>query len=414
MAFFKRATRFAFVAALGLSVLGAMVVADVAPVRADAGFDRWVKGFWPKARAAGVSRSVYDRAFSGFGPDPDVLRLASRQPEFIRPIWDYIGSAVSDKRIKNGREKAIEWKSWLDRIESRFGVDRYVVLAIWGIESSYGAVLDNPKIVRNVIRSLATLAYRDKKRKKFASTQLIAALKIMQRGDTPQDVLTGSWAGAMGHTQFIPTTYNAYAADIDGDGRRNIWTSIPDALASTANYLSESGWKPGETWGYEVKLPRRFNFSHADEKTQKTLAEWGRLGIARTGDRNFPRPGDKARLFLPTGARGPAFLMVKNFRVIKRYNNANAYALAVGHLADRIRGGGPFGQSWPASDPPLSSYDQVREMQKLLTRRGFNTGGVDGRAGKKTRKAVRDFQRSSGLTTDGYASQSLLRRLRGG
>lgn len=395
-------------------LVASLFLLEAKSVRADAGFDAWVKAFWPQARAAGVSKSTYDRAFQGLSPDPDVLRLAGRQAEFIKPIWDYLGSAVSTKRIEDGREKAVAWKSWLKRIEARYGVDQYIVLAIWGIESSYGAVLDNPKIVRNVIRSLATLAYRDKRRKKFGGTQLIAALKILERGDPPHSTLTGSWAGAMGHTQFIPTTYNAYAADIDGDGRRNIWTSIPDALASTANYLSESGWQKGKTWGYEVALPSQFNFALADEKTKKTLAEWSRLGVRRNHGRAFPRPNDEAVLILPAGARGPGFLMLKNFRVIKRYNNATAYALAVGHLADRIRGGEGFKQSWPTDTPPLKSKDEIRTMQTLLTRRGFGTGGVDGRIGPMTRKAIQNFQQKTGMIADGYPTQDLLRRLRGG
>lgn len=399
---------------VGLVTALALFIGGFASASADPGFNAWVKGFRGEALAAGVSAQVFDRAFSGLKPDPEILDKASNQPEFVRPIGDYLNAAVTDSRIETGREKAQEWKSWLDRIERRFGVDRHVILAIWGMESTYGAVLDNPRIVRNVIRSLATLAYKGGKRRKFGKTQLIAALMILQRGDTVPARMTGSWAGAMGHTQFIPTTYNAYAVDIDSDGSRNIWTSVPDALASTANYLSESGWRTGETWGYEVLVPSTFDFAAADGAKSRTLAAWIRLGLRRTGGRSFPRPNDKATLMLPAGARGPAFLMLKNFRVIKRYNNADAYALAVGHLADRIRGGAPFERTWPADDPPISSRKAIREMQALLSKRGFDTGGVDGRIGPKTRRAIRTFQKQSGMIPDAYPSARLLDRLRGG
>ena len=227
-------------------------------------------------------------------------------------------------------------------MEEKWGVDRNVLIAIWGLESSYGQILDNPKIVKNVIRSLSTLAFKGGKRAEFWDRELIAALKILQNGDTTPDKMTGSWAGAMGHTQFIPTTYLAHAVDYDGDGRRNIWGSRQDALASAANYLAVSGWERGKGWGYEVKLPANFNFAHADGKSRKTLADWSKLGIQRANGGNYPRPDDSARLFLPGGAKGPAFLLLKNFDVIKRYNNADAYALAIGHLSDRLKGFGSF------------------------------------------------------------------------
>ena len=397
---------------LAIGLAGAFWAAP-APVLAEDGFRKWVQSFRTKASSAGVSRNTFDRAFQGIEPDSEVLVKASRQPEFIKPIWEYLDSAVSDKRIENGRAMGAEWDTWLRRIEAKYGVDRYVVLAIWGMESSYGAVLDNPKIVRGVVRSLATLAYQGGRRSRFGNEQLLAALQILERGDVSPDRMTGSWAGAMGHTQFIPTTYNAYAVDVDGDGRRNIWTSIPDALASTAHYLAKSGWQKGETWGYEVELSSGFDFSLADGKTVKTLSEWQKRGIRRTRGRSFPRPGDSARLLLPAGANGPAFLMLKNFRVIKRYNNADAYALGVGHLSDRLRGGDTFQSAWPRDEIPVRTKDGIRDMQKLLTRKGFNTGGVDGRIGPKTRQAIRSYQKSAGLVPDGYASEKLLQRIRG-
>ena len=257
--------------------------------RADAGFDGWVQSFWPTAKAAGVSRSVYDAAFRGVTPDPDVLEKANFQPEFLTPTWQYVVTRVSEKRVSDGRDMLQRYRSLLDAIEARYGVDRHVVVAVWGMESTYGEVLSDPDVVKNVVRSLATLAYADKKRARFGRQQLIAALKILQRGDVSIAGMTGSWAGAMGHTQFIPTTYEAYAVDFDGDGRRDIWNSEADALASTANYLKKAGWVSGATWGYEVALPSRFNRKLADGKSRK-IAEWARLGVKRVAGRSFPGP----------------------------------------------------------------------------------------------------------------------------
>lgn len=400
-------------AARGAAVFTVASLLLMAQAAAQSGFDNWVGSFRGEALAQGISAATYDRAMSGLEPDPEVIELAGKQPEFVRPVWDYLGSAVSDKRIETGRRMLQEHSGLLDIIEARYGVSRYVVVAIWGMESSYGEVLDNPKIVRSAIRSLATLAYAGGRRSKFGRQQLLAALQILERGDTTPERMTGSWAGAMGHTQFIPTTYNAYAVDFDNDGRRDIWTSIPDALGSTANYLDKSGWRSGETWGYEVELPSGFDYSLADQETRRPLSEWQRLGVRRVHGRDFPRPGDQAYLLLPAGAHGAAFLMLPNFKAILAYNNADAYALAVGHLADRLAGGEAFAGSWPTSDKPLTS-GQRRELQTLLTRRGFDPGGVDGRVGPMTRSAIRSFQSRTGLPQDGYASYSLLERLRSG
>ncbi len=284
------------------------VATTTGPAMADPGFDDWVRGFWPEARAKGVSEATFRRAFDGVTPDPDVLERAGAQPEFVRPLWEYLESAVSDKRIDNGREMLRQHASTLDAIESRYGVSRFVVVSIWGMESSYGEVLENRNIVKPVIRSLATLAYRGGSRANFGKQQLLAALEILENGDVTPDRMYGSWAGAMGHTQFIPTTYQAHAVDFDGNGKRDIWTSISDALASTANYLRVSGWRTGETWGYEVKLPRGFDFSHADDTTRRSLSEWSRLGVERANGLHFPRPNDEAYLLRPAGANGAAFL----------------------------------------------------------------------------------------------------------
>lgn len=401
-----------FVFAGFLAVCATLMVAPTT-VRADAAFQNWLAQFQAEARRAGISDAVLAQAFSGVtSPDDSVLQSARYQPEFVRPIWEYLDSAVSSRRVSTGQDVLREHAVALDRIEQATGVSKFVVVAIWGMESSYGAVLQNQNIVKPVIRSLATLAYADDDRRRFGHEQLLAALQILQRGDTTAGNMYGSWAGAMGHTQFIPTTYLAHSADYDGDGRSDIWQNVPDALYSTANYLRASGWVPGHTWGYEVRIPQGFDWRLADETTQRTLAQWQQMGIVRTGDRQFPRPDDLAKLVAPAGSGGPAFLMLRNFDVIKRYNNATSYALAVGHLADRLKGFGGFRSDWPRDSQPLTRA-QVEQMQRLLTQRGFSTGGVDGRVGPMTRGAVRGFQASIGLTPDGYASTALLGRLGG-
>jgi membrane-bound lytic murein transglycosylase B len=285
-----------------------------------------------------------------------------------------------------------------------------LVVAIWGMESTYGRLLDDARLVRPVLRSLASLAYLDQRRAKFARTQLIEALVIVEQEGLAPESLTGSWAGAMGHTQFIPTTYRAYAVDFDADGRRDLWGSIPDALGSTAHYLARSGWRPGETWGYEVTLPQGFDYALAGESM--SVSEWASRGLGRTQSRTFPRPADQARLYLPAGARGPAFLLLKNFAVIKRYNNSDAYALGVGHLSDRLMDGDRFASSWPVSERALGPAER-EELQRLLSSRGFDTGGIDGKIGPMTERALRAYQASVGLVPDGFATASLLERLRG-
>ncbi|MGE0613098.1 MAG: lytic murein transglycosylase [Hyphomicrobiales bacterium] len=378
------------------------------PVRVQAqdSFAAFVENLWPQARSAGVSRAMFERAFRGVTPDPDVLEKAEHQPEFVKPIWEYLASAVSDKRIETGKQMLVKWRETLDGIEKRYQVDRYVVVAIWGMETNYGSFTGN----KSVIRSLATLAYQGSRRE-FGRQQLIAALKILQKGDITPEKMTGSWAGAMGHTQFIPTTYEAYAVDFTGDGTRDIWNAISDALASTANYLKASGWRFGETWGYEVEVPGNFDHALANPKVSKTLKQWEALGVKRVRGLNYPRPDDEAMLVLPAGANGAAFLALNNFRSILRYNNATSYALAVGHLSDRIRGFGPFVKSWPVGDAPLARSERV-ELQEHLARKGLLNGKVDGIIGSGTMDAVRAYQRSKGLTVDGYAGQRLLEMLR--
>ncbi|MCP4935982.1 MAG: lytic murein transglycosylase [bacterium] len=373
----------------------------------DKRFRQWVERLWPSARRNGVSRKTFNTAFRGVRPDPEVIRSAHYQPEFVRPIWDYMSSATSNQRVTVGQDMLRKNKRLLDRLENRYKVDRHTIVAIWGMESNYGLTKGD----KNVIQSLATLAYRDRRRRRFGRQQLLSALRILQKGDIKATDMKGSWAGAMGHTQFIPTTYAAYAIDYDRDGKRDIWHSSKDALASTANYLHRSGWRGGQTWGYEVKLPKRMKHARTRIKRRKTLRYWKKSGLKRVGGKKFPRLNDKAALFLPAGRNGPAFLVLKNFRAILRYNNANTYALAVGHLSDRLRGAGGFVKSWPTKHKPLAR-DERLELQKLLTAKGFDTGGTDGVFGNDTLRALRKYQKSRGLKVDGWPSARILKKLR--
>ncbi|GAA0776954.1 lytic murein transglycosylase [Roseibium denhamense] len=384
-----------------------LVALPAGQAAADPGFSRFVADFWPTARAAGVSAQTYNSVFAGMEPDTDTLRLMDRQSEFVKPIWEYLDSAVSESRVEKGRELLQQYGPVLRQIEARFGVDREAVLAIWGMETNYGGFMGR----HNVIQALATLAYAAPRRKSFWERELVTALNIVQAGHVRFQDMEGSWAGAMGHTQFMPSSWKAYAADYDGDGRRDIWTSIPDALASTASYLKKHGWQTGKTWGYEVQLPSGFDYHLADGEKTKTLSEWTRYGVQRMNGRDFPRPSDNAILVLPAGANGPAFLMLRNFYVIKRYNNATAYALAVGHLADRIIGGGPLAGDWSRQHLPLTR-SETKELQALLNRRGFQVGAADGKVGPATRRGIRAFQVSRGLVPDGYASAVLLAKLK--
>ncbi len=398
----------------GLLILVTLIMTGLTPLTEakaadnDPAFRQWINRFWPTARRAGIKRSTYDRAFRGIRINKAVIKAAKYQPEFTRPIWEYVWSATSDTRVTNGQTMLKKHGKLLDSIEKRYGVSKYTVLAIWGMESNYGEHQGK----KYVIEALATLAYRGRRRR-FGRQQLIGALKILQRGDISADKMTGSWAGAMGHTQFIPTTYNAYAVDFDGDGKRDIWTNIEDALASTANYLRRSGWKKGQTWGYEVELPIGFNHRRAGRKKSRriSIARWKKLGVRRMNLKTFPRMSDKANLVLPSGSKGPAFLMIRNFRSILRYNNATAYALSVGHLADKIAGGGQFLAQWPTKDRPLPRSQRL-ELQKLLAHHGFEIEKVDGILGRQTRKAVRAYQKSRGLVADGHPNLDILKSLR--
>ncbi len=402
----RSAVKAMFAAALAPALLAAALSAST-PASAEPGFEAWVAGFRATAIQSGVSGRTYDRAFDGIdSADPEVLEKAKFQPEFTAPVWDYFDNRVHDQSISVGREMARKYKPWLDRIEARFGVDRNILLAIWSMESNYGEILKNDKVMRSVVRSLATLGYGDRKRAKFARTQLIAALKILQTGDIDESHLMGSWAGAMGHTQFIPTSYQAYAVDMDGNGHRDIWNSVPDALATAANLLHKNGWVTGKTWGFEVSLP-----AGKLPAGSLSLKKWEGLGVARASGKPFRNTGDRAQLKVPDGRAGPSFLMLKNFFVIKAYNSSDKYALAVGLLADEIAGGSGLVQDWQRPFTKLS-FEERQELQQRLSANGYYEGKFDGKIGEGSKLAIKAFQAQVGLETDGHPSLEVLKNLR--
>ena len=310
---------------------------------------------WTDAHKRDITRATFDRAFAGFTPDPRVIAATHREPEYGKPVGDYVNAVASRARIAEGAAKAAQWARVLDAIEQRYGAERWIVLALWGIESSYGAESDR----WDVIRSLATLAqarYRDP----YFRNELLIALRILQEGHIARERMLGSWAGAMGQPQFMPSSFYRYAVDFTADGRKDIWTSVPDVLASIANYLARSGWQRGQPWGYEVALPRGFDY----RRSRASFADWTQLGVVRADGGGLPDAGEGFLLF-PSGAAGPAFLVTTNFNVIKTYNNSDVYALGVGHLADRMHGGAPFRAAWPKDDPQLSRDARMALQHKL-------------------------------------------------
>ncbi|HCV76041.1 lytic murein transglycosylase [Pseudomonas oryzihabitans] len=374
----------------------------------DESFEQWRSRFRTLALGRGISAATFDQAFAGVQPDPAVIAADRSQPEFTKPVWEYLESAVSPLRVRNGKSLLIQQAGLLASLEARYGIEPARLVAFWGMESNYGNNMGN----KGVIRSLATLAYEGR-RPDFAQDQLVAALGILQHGDVTADRMIGSWAGAMGQTQFIPTTYDQYAVDFDGDGRRDIWGSTADALASTANYLKASGWQDGKPWGYEVRVPANFDYSLADMGVRKSLAEWNALGIQGLGlPQPAAQPSDSASLLLPAGHRGPAFLVFNNFRTILKYNNSSSYALGVALLSERYRDAGQIAGSWPTDDLPLSRSERV-ELQQRLAALGLDPGSADGIIGANTRKAIRAYQQSQGWPADGYPNHQLLDKLRG-
>ena len=368
---------------------------------ASGSFDQFVAKLWPDAKAAGISRATFDRAFESVTPDPRIVALTKKQSEFVQPIWSYLASAAGGTRLSRGREVAERHAATLAAVERTYGVPRSVVLGVWGMETNYGSFTGN----MDVVRSLATLAHL-RYRGDFFRGELIPALTLLEQGLAREDI-KGSWAGAMGHTQFMPTSYVKFRADGDGDGAADIWKSVPDALASTANYLKLHGWKSGLDWGYEVVLPDGFDFRNH----RQSLASWAGLGLRRV-DGGGLSGRDEAWLFLPAGASGPAFLVTENYDVIKSYNSSDAYALGVAHLGDRILGGPTVQGRWPVKEPQLGAKERI-EIQKRLATLGHYEGETDGKFGSKTRAAVRAFQLDRGLPADGYADASLLASLRG-
>lgn len=375
----------------------------------DTGFDAWLNGFRAEAAAAGIRAEVIDEAFAGLSVNERVYELNDNQPEFSRAIWDYLDSAVSETRISNARTKIAEHRALLNLIEEAYGVDAEIIVAIWGLETSYGAILGS----YDAIQALATLAYEGR-RTGYGRSQLIGALKIIQNGYATREELKGSWAGAMGHTQFIPTTYLAYAVDHDSDGRRDIWNNLGDVFASTANYLSVSGYRQNEAWGTEIKLPEGFDYALADRSVRKPLVEWAALGAEAANGQSLVTkldPNIRGRLILPAGARGPAFLTFPNFDAIMKYNRSTAYAMAVSLLSEEAAGrSGAVTTAWPRDDRPLT-LDERKALQRGLAERGYSPGPIDGIIGAGTKRALRAWQRDTGLPADGYASAAVLNAL---
>ncbi|MBE0464709.1 MAG: lytic murein transglycosylase [Halomonadaceae bacterium] len=366
-----------------------------------ANFEQWLNEFRRFAATQGISEATLATALNGVRYRDRVIELDRYQPEFVRPIWEYLDSAASDTRVNTGRERFEENRQTALEMQQRFGVPAEIVVAIWGIESNYGSNFGD----FSTIEALATLAY-DGRRRDFARGELLAALRIIEQGDISAERMKGSWAGAMGHTQFIPSSFEAYAVDGDGDGHRDIWGSIPDVMASTANYLARAGWQTGQPWGVEVVLPASFDYSQTERLSS---AEWSRQGV-RALEGELP-DFESAAIVIPAGAQGPAFVVGPNFRAILRYNNATSYALAVATLADKIAGGAGIQQSWPRGEAALTR-DDVKELQQRLNDAGYGVGGADGVMGPNTREGLRAFQRQQGLTPDAFATQSLLERLR--
>src|SRR5689334_18402789 len=373
---------------------------------AAATFHSCIERLWPAAAKRGISRSVFAAQTASLSPDLRIMDLLDNQPEFTKSIWDYLDVLVTDERIEQGRALLEKYRGVFDSVEHTFGVDRHIIAAIWGVETNYGTMTGD----RSVLRSTATLACIGRRQNYFRE-EFLSALEILQHGDIRPERLVGSWAGAFGPTQFMPTAFKRYALDFDRDGRRDVVDSVPDIIASTANNLKKDGWAPGQTWGYEVVVPATFNFLLADHAQWMSIRDWQRQGLTRPNGRVFSRPDDRAYVLVPAGIQGPGFLMLENFRVLMKYNPAEAYALAIGHLADRLRGDGPFVQKWPRYERVLSRAERL-ELQELLARHGYDIGEPDGQFGLRTRAAIRDFQAKSGRIPDGFASIGILDQLR--
>jgi membrane-bound lytic murein transglycosylase B len=371
--------------------------AATAPAQVPAAFATFLQELWPDARAKGVTRATFDMAFAGVTPDPRIMPITQRQPEFGQSVGTYIANFASKARIEAGMRKAAEHAATLDAVEKRYGVDRYLLLAIWGVETNYGGMRDR----WDVIRSLATLA-SVRWRHPFFRDELITALLILQEGHIARDAMLGSWAGAMGQPQFMPSSFMKHAVDFTGDGRRDIWTSVPDVLASIANYFVNNGWKAGLSQSFEVTVPPGADL----RQSRGSFDDWRLRGVHRVDGSPMPKQGE-AILFFPSGARGPAFLITDNFVVIKRYNNSDVYALAATHLADRMRGRGPIQGQWPTDDRQLSMAERIA-LQKKLSELGYPVRNFTGHFDFDLRDAVRDVQVKAGQVPDGHPTPALL------
>lgn len=380
------------------------LIASTAFTPAFASVGGFVDDVWRQAKARGVSKRVFDIAMGDFKPLSKVKDLSTKQPEFVSTAADYVGKRVTDSQTGTGRDMRGEWAQTLKAVSDRYGVQPEIILAIWGIETNFGGYMGGT----NTVHALATLAY-DSHRTDFFGSELITSLEILEGGHVKAKNMVGSWAGAMGLPQFMPSSFMKYAVDFKGDGHKDIWGSVPDAQASIANYLKSFGWRAGETWGYEVKLARDFNYQNVWSGITATLGDWRDVGVSRANGKPFPRDSDVARIYMPMGGNGPVFAVLGNFGVIKRYNNSDSYALAVGHLADRIIGSNGFTTPWP-HDTALNAADRKR-VQALLSKKGYQIGSPDGVIGSQTRAAVIDWQARAGLLADGHVSGNLLKAL---
>jgi lytic murein transglycosylase len=367
-------------------------------------FADWVAGFRADALAVGINEATVKQAFDNVRLVPRAIELDRAQPEFTRSIWDYIDIIVTPQRVANGQQKLTQFKAEADAASARYGVPAPVLAAVWGIESNFGSSYGDI----SVFDALATLGFEGR-REAWAKRELIQALKILATGDMSRERMVGSWAGAMGHTQFMPSAYVTYAVDGDGDGKRDIWGSMADVMASTANYLARSGWQAHEPWGIEVRLPENFDAARADGSERQSASQWAGEGVAAMGGGPLPDMAE-ASILLPAGIKGPAFMVGRNYRAILRYNNAMSYALSVGLLSQRIAGGAAVQAAWPREQRNLSRAE-LTALQTALNERGFDCGQPDGQLGPATRQAVRKFQRSQGLPADGFVTPELLKRL---
>jgi lytic murein transglycosylase len=388
-----------------MAVLATVLWAGPATTPAAANFSSCVGGLKQAAIGAGVSRSVAAKALDGAKPDERVLRLSKAQPEFKTPIWDYFGFLVDEQRVRDGQAMMRKHDRTLREAERRFGVNRHVIAAIWGVETDYGRQMGTDFLPH----ALATLACQGHRRNAFWRGELMAALKIVDRGDVKLENLYGSWAGAFGHTQFIPSTYQRLAIDFDGDGRRDLVNSIPDALGSTANYLKRSGWRPGESWMIEVKVPAGYKGA-TGRSNKASLSTWAQRGVVRADGARISGSA-RAGLLLPAGPRGPGFLVFRNFDAIFAYNHAESYALAISHLADRLAGYPALRTAWPTDDAGLSRAERI-ELQKMLLSHGYYQGEVTGQVGPITRAAISQAEKRFDMKPTGRAGQKIYRALR--